>query len=356
MRTLIVLLVAVAVSVVPIIGAFAAPLNQFTQNELDTNWEADRQFPSDGATSVSAFGHDDVARIGIDSNETQGSLFRRTEGIKTLGSSNFGDSVQVDLFIDPGWQDKAVRAGFWVVGDDGSGARDQFFGIIEFVNNEPCPESDCTNHSNITDHEGWRTWDSENGWTNRNAAFQYGAWMTLAIELDTDAGEYHYIIGGEDVGTAPGGHNFIREVFLNSYNYGLDNFPNLSSDSYAAHWHHAGLPDVVGESTYVLCVNPRSGQMRSTLSGQCGPGQMELTTPSQQPLSFCINVYTSRVNYTFGRPCPPPHRLHIVPGNGDLLTCVSLFTGINRYAFSPTQCGPFERPNLIPAGYPQFPG
>jgi len=225
--------------ILPTQASHGTLLDSFTQAELDTDWEADRQFPSDGVTSVSEFGRDDVARIGIDSEETADGTFQRTEGIKTViaAGDNFGDEVHVDLFVDPDWQDTAVRAGFWVVGDDG-GNRDQFFGIIEFVNNEPCPEEDCSNQSNITDHEGFRIWDSTIGWTqNLDTEFEYGEWVTLGIALDADAGLYTYYINGEEVGTAAGGNSFIRELFLNSYNYGEDDFPTLNEDSYAAHWH-----------------------------------------------------------------------------------------------------------------------
>lgn len=217
---------------------------QFTQAELDTNWEADRQFPSDGATSVSAFGRDDVARLGIDSSATESNTFRRTEGIKTVGAQNFGDTVQADLYVDSDWEDKAARAGVWVVGDDGAGARDNIFGIIEFVNLEPSTSGDSAQG----DHEGWRYWTSADGWTNLDTEFEYGKWATLNIELDASAAEYKFTIDGEQVATGPGGENFIREVFLNSYNYGMDEFPVLSNDSYAAHW-HGGIvnPDSKGD-------------------------------------------------------------------------------------------------------------
>ncbi|MFA6446481.1 MAG: hypothetical protein WCW14_04515, partial [Candidatus Paceibacterota bacterium] len=76
-------------------------LPAFTQAELDTNCGVDRFFPTDGATSVSAFGRDKVARIGIDSAETQAGTFYRTEGIKTPPATgdNFGTEVQVDLYL-----------------------------------------------------------------------------------------------------------------------------------------------------------------------------------------------------------------------------------------------------------------
>jgi hypothetical protein len=214
---------------------------EFTQAELDDNWEADRRFPTDGANSVSAFERNNVARLGVNSEETADGTFQRTEGIKTVGGNNFGNAVAVDLYVDEDWEDKAVRAGLWVVGDNGSNARDNLFGIVEFVNLEPSDEG----ASAQGDHEGWRIWSSATGlWTDLDTDFNYGEWHTLTIELDDDNNLYKYFIGDEEVGTAAGGSNFLREAFLNSYNYGLDEFPNLSNESYAAHW-HGGL--VVGD-------------------------------------------------------------------------------------------------------------
>jgi hypothetical protein len=214
---------------------------EFTQSELDDNWDGDRRFPTDGATSVNDFGREDVARIGVDSEQTAPGGFQRTEGIKTTPAQNFGDTVTVDLYMDPDWQDSAVRAGLWVVGDDGNEARDELFGIIEFVNSEDCEEGNCTgtHPTNRPNHEGFRIWDSTvGGWTEElDTPFNYGEWVTLSIELDADAEEYKYFINGDLVGSATSGSNHIREVFLNSYNYGEDTFPTLNSNSYAAHWH-----------------------------------------------------------------------------------------------------------------------
>jgi hypothetical protein len=179
-----------------------------------------------------------VARIGIDSAETHQNTFRRTEGIKTVGEQNFGDRVQVDLYVDSDWADKAVRAGFWVVGDDGEGNRDELFGIIEFVHLEPSTSGESAQG----DHEGWRFWTSPVGWTDVETPFTYGEWHTLEIELRTVEPQYLFYVNGEQIGEGPGGVNFIRELFLNSYNYGQDEFPNLSNDSYAAHW-HVGVED-----------------------------------------------------------------------------------------------------------------
>jgi hypothetical protein len=239
MRKRYIALAAAVSTIVVITGAAALAsdtmLDPFTQTELDDNWEADREFPTDGVTSVSFEGRDDVARIGINSSETHTNTFRRTEGIKTVG--NFGDAVQVDLYLDPDWKDQAVRAGFWVVGDDGEGNRDDLFGIIEFVNLEPSTSGESAQG----EHEGWRFWTSAEGWTEVDDGFTYGQWATLLITLED--GTYHFSVDGEDIGQGPGGEHFIGEVFLNSYNYGLDGFPNLDNGSYAAHW-HAGLVQV----------------------------------------------------------------------------------------------------------------
>lgn len=104
------------------------------------------------------------------------------------------------------------------MGDDGEGARDNQFGIIEFVNGG---------------HEGWRYWVSANGaWTNLDTEFAYGEWVTLKIELDADNQQYKFHINGDEVAAGVGGDNFLREVFLNSYNYGLE-----GGSDYQAHWH-----------------------------------------------------------------------------------------------------------------------
>jgi hypothetical protein len=239
-------------------------LNEFTQAELDTNWEADRAFPTGEVTSVSAFGRDNVARLGVDSSQTASGTFQRTEGIKTVGDQNFGTAVEVDLYVDPDWQNKAVRAGFWVVGDNGSGARDNLFGILEFVNLEPS----TSGASAQADHEGWRIWDSVDGWTDLAVPHTYGEWVTLGIELDTTAKAYNFYINGDLVGSGPAGEFFIRELFLNSYNYGLDKFPNLINDSYSAHW-HVGLLGPEDPTTKEECMKGGWEAFGFKNQGQC---------------------------------------------------------------------------------------
>lgn len=56
-------LVLISVLFVGIGVAMAATFTSFTQSELDTNWEADRTFPTGGVASVSAYGRDDVVHF-----------------------------------------------------------------------------------------------------------------------------------------------------------------------------------------------------------------------------------------------------------------------------------------------------
>jgi len=252
---------ALAIGLAGTATAATTMLDPFTQPEIDANWVADRAFPTDGVESVEAFGRTDVARLGIDSNQTAPGTFQRTEGIKSATADNFGSTVQVDLYVDPAWEDTATRAGLWVVGDDGAGNRDNLFGIVEFVNLETSTSGDSAQ----ADHTGWRIWDSATGWTNVDADYTYGQWVTLTITLDTTAGMYSYAIDGEDVGTAVGGTHYVREVFLNSYNYGLDTFPTLENGSYAAHW-HAGLNEVDDRDQ---CVDGSWEELGFRNQGQC---------------------------------------------------------------------------------------
>lgn len=220
----------------------AVGLDPFTEHELENNWGPDRQVPSGGVQSVSFDGCDDVAQLGIDSGNATpgGSGFTLTEGIKNppgpsaSATGNFGHAVQINLFLDPAWQDNATRAGLWVVGDDGDGARDNLFGILEFTHIEPSTDGTPA----ITDDfEGWRIWESDPGeWINLPTNFTYGEWVTLRIALDTSTQEYNYFVNGVLVGTATGGANFIREVFINHYNFGTHEFPTLNNESYAGHW------------------------------------------------------------------------------------------------------------------------
>jgi hypothetical protein len=208
-------------------------LSPFTQHEIENNWQADRIYPSGGASSVSEFGRNDVARLRIDSSQTHQDRFFRLEGIKTSGVRNFGQSVQIDLYVDPDWRNKPVQTGFWVVGDTGTGERDNLFAIIEFVNLEPSVHGETPD----IHHEGFRIFAPGMGWREIQGRYNYGSWATLKIELDPQERKYHFYIDGQHVGTGDAGQHHIRDVFLNSYNFGHDEFSRYQASSYAVHWH-----------------------------------------------------------------------------------------------------------------------
>ncbi|HUF98758.1 MAG TPA: hypothetical protein VMM60_11575 [Ilumatobacter sp.] len=217
-------------------------LDPFTQTELDSGWDAELTqltFPSDGVTSVTAFGRTNVARIGVDhenpttAGDTTGVL--RNEGIITVPPRDFGLAVQVDLYVDPAWENHATQVGVRVYGDDG-GFRSGWVGGIEFVNSDG--------------YTGWRTLSAAEGPQPVATPVAYGQWVTLSITLDPTGGdnyeytggEYSYAIDGVHVGEAAGPETHIREVLLNHFNFGGLQMP-IDIASYAAYW-HAGLTEI----------------------------------------------------------------------------------------------------------------
>ena len=69
-------------------------------------------------------------------DSSPGRTFYRTEGVQKAGT--FGDAVQVDLYLDPAWENNATRAGVWVFDPVAFAAGlDPAYGIIEFANLRP---------------------------------------------------------------------------------------------------------------------------------------------------------------------------------------------------------------------------
>ncbi len=247
-------------------------IGPFTQDELDANWAPDRQTPSGGFESVSAFGRDDVARVSIDTDEVRtDSDYHLTEGIKSPhgpgdnfdNGGNFGNSVSVDLYIDPTWEDTAVRAGFWAVSDDGDGDINDWWAILEFAN---LAESTSGSPS-LDEFEGFRIWDGASGWTELGTSFSYGEWVTFEIAQDLDEGDWVYSIDGTQVGTASGAEHFIRNVVLNHFNPGTHGFDELDASSYDVHWHHGVLPTPSRSSTQSDEPDEAAGDTITTADG-----------------------------------------------------------------------------------------
>ncbi len=229
-----------------------------TQDEIDTNWHADRQAPSAGWNSTSFDGRDDLLEYRIDDSSADSSTFRRTEGLKTI--HDVGVSVETSLFMDPSWADQPVRAGLWTVGEDSSGGRSDAYAIIEFST-----ARDWESPATVENNEGWRVWVSGLGWENLDTSVTYGEWVDLRIDLDVAAQEYRLSIDGNLVKTHAIDVSdpfireslFLREVFLNSYNYGLETTATgFDSDDYAVRWD--GLDYVLAFSDIQPAINAAS--------------------------------------------------------------------------------------------------
>lgn len=226
-----------AAMMVPSLAA-AATLDAFTQTELDTNWVTDRQFPSGGVNSVSAYGRDDVAAIGVVGAEqsTSGSFYYY-EGIKK--EADLGDTVEVDLYVPEEWQEASTspqNVGMWIADDPISA-----YPLIVFRNGE---EVDAGFY--IYNYEFDEFGDPEAGiYVPSEVGVNYGGWNTLSIALDTDTDVASYTINGEAAGEMnyPVTGDNIGQVFLNHYNDG--------EFDYTAHW-HAGISD---PTTKQECMN-----------------------------------------------------------------------------------------------------
>lgn len=220
MLTVMAMVIALAMSTMGAVLASDTMLDPFTQDELDTNWEVDRQFPSGDVTSVSAYGRDDVAAIGVigDDHSTQGSFYY-FEGIKKV--ADFGPAVQVDLYVPAEWETAATspaNVGFWTSDDPVTA-----YPLIVFRNGASVDA-------------GFYVYDTVTGtYSPSGVDVAYDAWNTLSITLDPDNDAVHYAVNGQDAGSSFAGSDTIGQVFLNHY--------NDSVLDYTAHW-HAGVTEI----------------------------------------------------------------------------------------------------------------
>ena len=219
-------------------------LDSFTEYELDNYWVADRQFPSGGVESVSAYDRDDVAAISVigEDQSTQGQFYY-TEGIKKV--DDFGPTVQVDLYVPAEWEDATTspaNVGFWASDDPITS-----YPIIVYRNSETVEAGFYT----------WTyDWDAEEWvYVLSDVDVNYNGWNTLSIILSDTENVAEYYINGTKTGSVYNAGDNIGQVFLNHYNDGVLD--------YTAYW-HAGVVDPKDE-----CKNGGWEELGFRNQGQC---------------------------------------------------------------------------------------
>jgi hypothetical protein len=238
---------ALAMSTLGAAVASDAMLAPFTQDELDDNWVADRQYPSGGVNSVTFDGRDDVAKISIIGEEQDSDPFRQFEGIKKV--DDFGLAVQVDLFVDSDWQSQSpVNVGFWASDDPISA-----YPLIVYRNSASVDAGFYT--WDVVYDEGAGVWVGV--YVPADTEVKYDDWNTLSMALDPDEGVVNYAINGDDVGSIDASGERIGQVFLNHYNAGDRN--------YEAYW-HAGVAEPTSKDD---CKNGRWEEFGFRNQGQC---------------------------------------------------------------------------------------
>jgi len=231
-------------------------------------WTVDRHLPEGWTGGLEVAGKTDVLSAAIGSTLDglqQGDNFYRTEG-KKLSLPNGVSAVETQLYIDPAWNKTAVRAGIWAT----SNATSPEWGIIEYTTaNSYVVGSSATLVSDAT----FRTWDSNAGsWTPVTISVNpSGEWVTLRTVLAPSG--FSYYINGQFVREVPlasfGNATGIKEVILNSYNYGLEGAPvdeeTFGNRGYTVSWN--GLNTVSSFDTLQSALDAASEGSTVTVTG-----------------------------------------------------------------------------------------
>ncbi|MDP2157660.1 MAG: peptidoglycan-binding protein, partial [Nitrospirota bacterium] len=122
-------------------------------------------------------------------------------------------SVETSLFIDPSWDNTAVRAGIWATGN---GAIAEW-GIIEYTTVHGYVQGSLTKSATF------RTWNSTTGvWT---PVMEAVAGETYTLRVEVADGSWYYFINDTLVGEVEvdgTDTKAIKEVILNHYNFGIE--------------------------------------------------------------------------------------------------------------------------------------
>lgn len=178
------------------------------------NLVADRAEPS-GGKSISA----NSLTLTVDStNASTAGPHHLTEGLQgTLPAGK--NSVKADLYIDPSWAGKPVRAGLWGVSSNGTSTG---WPIIEFTNAFPG-----------AGHDGLRVWDTNAGTWFPIANPGYGSTVSLEIAINAFTGEYEFYVNNTLAHRyTTDGYNTLQQVIFNNRNSATGN----AADNYVVTW------------------------------------------------------------------------------------------------------------------------
>lgn len=163
-------------------SAVAAPGLVYSSTGFDSlGLSPDRTTPSGGYTVDS-----NSLELRINNNNASPSTgFSRTEGLK--GSFSVSRSISAELYVNPDWSGKPIRAGLWGVASSATGPGVSW-PIIEYT----------TIGGDDGSFIGWRVFDTVNGgWTNLpSVTAASGSWYKLDISYNPATRSYDYYVNG----------------------------------------------------------------------------------------------------------------------------------------------------------------
>lgn len=230
-------------AVISMLGtANAAPDTAYTNVDFGSlSLTPDRQTPS-GGYSVSG----GVLTMNIDNTaaNTSGGGFYQTEGLQ--GTIPASQSVEAQLYVDPAWAGKQIRAGLWGIATSGTTAGSAW-PIIEYT---------TVGDGGFT---GWRVFDTMNGgWTNLpSVAATSGHWYTLEDAYNQNTDQYDYYVNDAHVFSLPANdgtnsYGKLTGVIFNSKNFATNNH----ADDYSVQWRNFAYGDTKPSTPTITAPTP----------------------------------------------------------------------------------------------------
>lgn len=212
--------------------ASAAPLSSYTNTGFSGfTWTNDRSAPSGGYEIVA-----DSLKMNVDNmNASSAAGFYRTEGIKTTVPAGT-NSVKAEIYVDPSWGSKPVRAGLW---GDGAG-----YPIIEYTNG-------------VAGHTGWRVYDTNIGvWHNIATTVTAGQWYSLEVAINPTTNMYEFYVNNTKVGPSfTSAYTALGGMIFNNFNSATGNV----ADNYSVQWRNLSVGKVVTLTQRIAAAN--AGEM-----------------------------------------------------------------------------------------------